>query len=153
MITIYSEDHKLRDAKTELCGGQLIRPHERPSRAELIIARVHETGLGVVRSPSEFELDPVLRVHDAGFVSFLERAWSLWAAEGHGGEEGNTDLDLVPGLLAAGDLQVLALRRAGADEDGIIIFLKQDHRVFLYCYVEVFISAVLSEHQGEGSMC
>jgi len=86
MITIYTEDHKLRDAKSELCGGQLIGPHERPSRAEFIIARVHETGLGAVRSPTEFGLDPVLRVHDAGFVSFLERAWSLWAAEGHGGE-------------------------------------------------------------------
>jgi acetoin utilization deacetylase AcuC-like enzyme len=86
VITLYSEDHKLRDAKTELCGGQLIPPHERPSRAEHIIERVRRVGLGEVRAPRDYGLAPVLRVHDAGFVDFLERAWALWSAEGFAGE-------------------------------------------------------------------
>ena len=31
MKTIYSEQHRLRDAKTELYGGELVTPFERPS--------------------------------------------------------------------------------------------------------------------------
>ncbi len=86
MITVFSEDHRLRDARTELFGGRLVPPHERPSRAEIIIARVRETGLGRVIDADEFGLDPVLAVHDADFVAFLETAWSRWQALGHAGE-------------------------------------------------------------------
>ena len=86
MITIYTDKHKLRDSKTELFGGELIRPHERPSRAECIIDRVREVGLGEVRAPKDFGMEPILRTHDSGYVSFLESAWDEWVAEGYKGE-------------------------------------------------------------------
>ncbi|MDG2064677.1 MAG: histone deacetylase family protein, partial [SAR324 cluster bacterium] len=35
MITIYSEKHRLRNAKTELFGGLLVPPYENPSRADI----------------------------------------------------------------------------------------------------------------------
>jgi len=86
MKTFYSEKHKLRDAKTELYGGQLVQPFERPSRAEYIHDRVAEVGLGPIDTPDDFGMGPILKVHDADFVQFLQEAWALWEKEGFKGE-------------------------------------------------------------------
>lgn len=86
METIFSEDHKFRNARTELYGGELVIPFERPSRAEYIIDRVREVGLGQVSAPQDFGLDPILAIHDAGLVSFLQSAWDEWVAAGYKGE-------------------------------------------------------------------
>ena len=76
MQTVYTERHKLRASKTELCGGELVPPFECPERAEHILARVREVGLGPVVAPEAHGLDPVLRIHDAAFVKFLETCWA-----------------------------------------------------------------------------
>ncbi len=60
MLSVYSEKHLLRDAKTELYGGELVPPFECPVRAEDVLARVREVGLGDVVEPKEFGLDPPL---------------------------------------------------------------------------------------------
>jgi acetoin utilization deacetylase AcuC-like enzyme len=86
MLTVYSEKHVLRDAKTELFGGQLVPPFECPVRAEYILERLQSVSLGEVIAPDEFGLDPVARVHDRGFLSFLEQCWEDWTALGHKGE-------------------------------------------------------------------
>ncbi len=86
METVFTEKHRLRNARTELFAGQLVEPFERPSRAEHIIARVRETGLGPVIAPEDFGMDPILDVHDAKFVAFLQSAWAEWSATGAGGE-------------------------------------------------------------------
>ena len=83
MKTIYTDQHRLRDAQTELYGGELVKPFERPSRADTVIAAVRDSDLGPVEVPDEFSLDPVLRVHDADFVSFLESAWGEWQETGY----------------------------------------------------------------------
>ena len=36
--------------------------------------------------PARFGLDPALKVHDEGFVEFLESAWQDWVAAGNLGE-------------------------------------------------------------------
>ena len=86
MKTIYSEQHRLRDAKTELYGGELVQPFERPSRADIIIKALVESGLGEISDPDMFSLDPVLAVHDADFVAFLETVWKEWQKKGYAGE-------------------------------------------------------------------
>lgn len=86
MLTVYSEKHRLRDASTELFGGQLVPPFECPMRAEHILARVREVGLGEVVAPSPFGLEPVLRIHSADFIRFLEGCWQEWSAAGYQGE-------------------------------------------------------------------
>jgi len=86
MLTIYSEKHRLRDARTELFGGELVTPFEAPIRAECVISRVKEMQLGEVVGPEKFGLDPVFRVHDAGFVDFLQNCWREWVADGNKGE-------------------------------------------------------------------
>ena len=86
MLTVYSEKHALRDAKTELFGGKLVPPFECPVRAEHVLARAREVGLGDIVAPREFGIEAVTRVHDADFVRFLETCWDEWAAEGYDGE-------------------------------------------------------------------
>jgi acetoin utilization deacetylase AcuC-like enzyme len=86
MITVYSAEHRLRSARTELYGGELVRPHESPERAQIVLDRVGTERLGDVIAPERFGLDPVLRVHDAEYVEFLSRAWKEWTAAGNRGE-------------------------------------------------------------------
>ena len=86
MKTIYTETHRLRDAATELYGGELVKPFERPSRAEHILARVLEVELGEVSPPEDFGMGPINAVHDTGFIAFLQTAWARWQAERFKGE-------------------------------------------------------------------
>jgi len=82
MLTIYSDRHHLHHGTAELIDGTLQPCFELPRRADMILARVREVGLGKVIEPRSFGLDPVRRVHDAGFVDFLARAWTDWTALG-----------------------------------------------------------------------
>jgi acetoin utilization deacetylase AcuC-like enzyme len=86
MITVFSKDHELRNARTELFGGQLVSPHECPERARMVLDRVRDVALGDIIVPEQFGLDPVLRVHDPQFVEFLSSAWTEWVAAGNAGE-------------------------------------------------------------------
>jgi acetoin utilization deacetylase AcuC-like enzyme len=69
-----------------LYGGELVAPHECAQRAEFVLDRVKATGLGDIIAPSQFGLEPVVRVHDAEFVEFLSSAWTEWLAAGNRGE-------------------------------------------------------------------
>jgi acetoin utilization deacetylase AcuC-like enzyme len=63
-----------------------VPPFECPERAAFVLERVRQVGLGEIVAPERHGLEPVLRVHDAGFVAFLEGAAREWAAAGHRGE-------------------------------------------------------------------
>ena len=86
MKTIYSEQHRLRDAKTELHGGQLVTPFERPSRADTIIKAIGQSNLGDILEPETFAMDPIRAVHSDDFIAFLETAWQEWQDAGFTGE-------------------------------------------------------------------
>lgn len=86
MRVIYSEDHKLRDAKTELHNGQLVTPFEGPFRAEWILDAVKDAGFRDVAAPVRHGLETARKVHDAGYLDFLSKAWDMWAATGAEGE-------------------------------------------------------------------
>jgi acetoin utilization deacetylase AcuC-like enzyme len=80
MITIASEDHRLHAPKGELSFGEFVPPYENPRRVDSILARIAETRLGPVLPPERFGPEPIRRVHNAPLLSFLETAWSQWAA-------------------------------------------------------------------------
>jgi acetoin utilization deacetylase AcuC-like enzyme len=86
MITVFSPDHVLRSPRTELYGGELVRPHESPERARIVLERIETQRLGAVVAPSKFGAAPLLRVHDAAYLEFLEAAWNEWVAAGNRGE-------------------------------------------------------------------
>ena len=82
MITVYSDEHRLHNGKSEFAEGKLVPAFESPDRADIVLAAVRDAQLGAVIEPDNFGLDPVLRVHDRRFVEFLGEAWDLWTAEG-----------------------------------------------------------------------
>ena len=86
MRVFYSERHKLRDARTELHGGELVTPFEGPFRAEWILAAVQQEGFVDVVAPESHGLETALKVHDAGYLEFLKTCWERWKAEGYQGE-------------------------------------------------------------------
>ncbi|MCT8972427.1 histone deacetylase family protein [Microbaculum marinisediminis] len=82
MKTVYSDDHRLHAAKKELVDGTLMPAHERPQRADIILARVREVGLGEILAPEDFGVAPLARVHDGRYLAFLESAWDMWKETG-----------------------------------------------------------------------
>jgi acetoin utilization deacetylase AcuC-like enzyme len=86
MITVFSTDHLLRNPRTELYGGELVRPHESPERAQIVLERIETQHLGPVIPPANFGAPPLLRIHDAQYLEFLKQAWSDWVAAGNRGE-------------------------------------------------------------------
>ena len=86
MITVFSAEHVLRHPRTELSGGELVRPHECPERAQFVLERILEQKLGSVVAPTRFDAAALLRVHDAQYLEFLEHAWREWVAAGNRGE-------------------------------------------------------------------
>jgi len=76
----------LRDAKTELYGGELVTPFERPSRADTVIKAIAQSHLGEILEPETFTMDPVRAVHSDDFIAFLETAWQEWQDAGFTGE-------------------------------------------------------------------
>ncbi len=86
MRVIYSEKHKLRDAKTELHGGELVKPFEAPFRAEWILEAVRKAGHGDVETPHAFDLSVAREIHDHGYLDFMAVAWERWVADGYKGE-------------------------------------------------------------------
>jgi acetoin utilization deacetylase AcuC-like enzyme len=86
MITVFTTDHLLRSPRTELYGGELVRPHESPERAQIVLERIRAQRLGAVIAPASFGIAPLLRVHDPDYLDFLEHAWTEWVAAGNRGE-------------------------------------------------------------------
>ena len=85
MKTIYSDKHLGHSGHNELNGGRILPSFELPSRAEYIVARVRERGLGEVLPSIEHDLSTASKVHDPAFLAFLPTAWEHWLAEGNSG--------------------------------------------------------------------
>lgn len=86
MLTVQTDRHQLRNVKTELHGGLLVPPFECPARVDRILSRVKLVNLGEVIEPRDFGMDPIRRIHDAGFLDFLATCWTDWQAAGFKGE-------------------------------------------------------------------
>ncbi len=86
MDFIYTDEHKRRDSKTELCGGELVAPFECPSRVEIIRERCLERGIGTMLAPKTYSKELLLSVHRANYVQFMEECWQQWQTAGYKGE-------------------------------------------------------------------
>ncbi|WP_404384547.1 histone deacetylase family protein [Caenispirillum salinarum] len=89
MLTVYSEDCRLHHGRAELNEGQLVPCFENPSRTDIVLDRLKAVDLGEIVAPRDFGVEPLKRVHDAGFVDFLAECWDLWTAQGR-------DWDAIP---------------------------------------------------------
>jgi acetoin utilization deacetylase AcuC-like enzyme len=81
MRTYYHPDQTLHHPKTYLSRGQMRTPQEIPMRLDGLLQAMQEMGFDI-REPEDHGLEPVLAVHDAGYVDFLEHAHARWLATG-----------------------------------------------------------------------
>ena len=85
MKTVYSPRHYGHSGNTELVAGAIVPAFEMPSRAEFILSRLNEVGLGPVLAPDEHDLSTAAKVHDKSYLDFLPTIYPRWTAEGRDG--------------------------------------------------------------------
>lgn len=86
MKTVYSDAHRAHRIERELHGNELVPCFEQPIRADSVLARVIESGLGAVVAPVDHGIAPLTAVHAPDYVAFLECAWRDWLAAGCEGD-------------------------------------------------------------------
>ncbi len=86
MKIVYSDEHRAHFAQGEIYGGEFVTPFERPSRIEYILRELRRRKMDDVVPPSPLDMAAVRKVHDRGFLTFLENAWSEWLKAGYRGE-------------------------------------------------------------------
>ena len=104
MKVYYSEMHRHHNPPFEVFdGGERVPYLENPERMDKILSALSKTAWAEITEPDDFGLDPILAVHNAGYISFLASAWNEWlaAAKANGSESDK------PTLLPA----TFALRR------------------------------------------
>jgi acetoin utilization deacetylase AcuC-like enzyme len=85
MKTVFSPKHAGHSGNFELISGAIVPAFEKPSRAEIIKARVEAVKLGPILSPEEYDLSHAKRVHRDDFIDFMPTVWPLWEAAGRTG--------------------------------------------------------------------
>lgn len=77
MKSFYHPNVKLHHPQTYLSRGQMRKPQEIPDRVDGILAGLAQMGLPVLE-PKDYGRAPLLAVHDAAYLDFLETAYSRW---------------------------------------------------------------------------
>ena len=83
MKIFHSQDHFGHARIKELRGQDWVDMAENPERMQIILAALAERDLRDVHPPTLHGPQAILRVHDAGFLHFLERGYPMWAVR-HG---------------------------------------------------------------------
>lgn len=86
MKIMYSEDHRQHFPQGEIHGGEFVTPFERPSRVEFVLAELKSRKFLDIGTPDPIDFASVRKIHEAGYLAFLESAWSEWQAAGYRGE-------------------------------------------------------------------
>ena len=107
MLTVYTDTHRRHDSRGEIFRGKLVPTFEMPRRADTVLARVRETHLGEILAPESFGMAPILKIHSAELVGFLESAWDRWSKE-------QGDWDAIPGTWPAPCMRRVLPRRVSA---------------------------------------
>jgi acetoin utilization deacetylase AcuC-like enzyme len=85
MKTVFSPRHIGHSGNSELVAGAIVPAFEKPSRAEFILSRLTEVGLGPVLEPGEHDLETAAKVHSRDYLDFLPTIYPRWRAEGREG--------------------------------------------------------------------
>ena len=81
MRCFWDERQRLHAPAGEFFNGAMHPPAERPGRVDAILAAI-----GATEQPGDCGLEPLLRVHDGGYVEFLRGAHEQWLAAGRDGD-------------------------------------------------------------------
>ncbi|HEV2507052.1 MAG TPA: histone deacetylase family protein [Mesorhizobium sp.] len=85
MKTVYSPLHAGHAGTMELMSGAIVPGFEKPSRAEIIKARVESEKLGPILPPEVHDLAAAKRIHKADYIDFLPTVYPEWEALGRSG--------------------------------------------------------------------
>ncbi|MDP3254388.1 MAG: histone deacetylase family protein [Bosea sp. (in: a-proteobacteria)] len=77
MRAFYHPDQSMHDPQQYLRFGAVVAPKDLPERTARLLAALERHGIAPER-PAAHGKGPVLAIHDAGFVHFLETAWERW---------------------------------------------------------------------------
>ncbi len=79
MNVYYSDTHFHHHPPFEIFdGGEKVANFEVPQRMERILEALRLDGRFDILPPEDFGLDPLLAVHDEGYLSFLQTAYAEW---------------------------------------------------------------------------
>ena len=81
MKSFFHPKQMLHHPQTYLSRGKMRVPQEIPERAEQILKGLAQLDLSVTE-PADHGLEPLLRVHDAAYLDFLQTAHAEWKAAG-----------------------------------------------------------------------
>ncbi len=84
MRVVHSPLHRQHAPEFEVTGGRPIPTYEVAARAEVILAALQAEGGFDAAEPRGFGTEPILAVHDAGLLRYLETAWDEWRRRGTG---------------------------------------------------------------------
>jgi len=81
MKIFYSPSHIMHHPPFEVLeGGEKSPSFEIPGRVENVMLLLKQKNWAEIVAPSDHGLDPILAVHDQGYVEFLQTAFQLWTA-------------------------------------------------------------------------
>ena len=81
MKIFYSEEHRRHYPPFEVFdGGMRVPYYENPDRMDRILSALKKTDWAEFEKPQEFGLDPILAIHDRGYIDFLASCWDEWLA-------------------------------------------------------------------------
>ena len=79
MNVYYSDTHAHHHPPFEIFdGGEKVANFEVPQRMERILEALRTDGRFNILPPEDFGLDPLLAVHDEGYLAFLQTAYDEW---------------------------------------------------------------------------
>ena len=85
MKTVFSPRHAGHSGNVELDTNAIVPAYEKPSRAEIVRARVEAVGLGPVIAPDTHDVATARKVHAPAYVDFLPTVYPEWEKAGRTG--------------------------------------------------------------------
>jgi acetoin utilization deacetylase AcuC-like enzyme len=81
MKIFYSNEHRKHDPPFEVFdGGKRVPYYENPGRMDRIVSALRGTKWAEFSEPEDFGFEPILAVHDGGYLNFLASCWNEWLA-------------------------------------------------------------------------
>lgn len=77
MRSFFHPEQLLHHPRSYYSRGQMRTPQEVPERAQNLLKAAKALGFAI-EQPADFGLDPLLAVHGAPYLAFLEEAWLRW---------------------------------------------------------------------------
>ena len=79
MKIFYSEKHRSHHPPFEIFdGGIRVSYFENPDRMDRITTSLQNTDWVEFKEPDDFGLNPILAIHDQGYINFLASCWDEW---------------------------------------------------------------------------